>query len=110
MDLATRLAKVKFISKGAKINEEEETEDNEDNQNEDNYNKVNHVKVKVPDDGTTHNVSAERVRDGNGNKISSTSVWNYNIEGGEVSNVELIGPGEYNIYVDGNLVKTEKIK
>lgn len=99
-----------FISKGAKINEEEETEDNEDNQNEDNYNKVNHVKVKVPDDGSTHNVSAERIRDGNGNKISATSVWNYNIEGGEVSNVELIGPGEYNIYVDGNLVKTEKIK
>lgn len=99
-----------YISKGAKIKEEEETEGNEENQNEENYNKVNHVKVKVPDDGTTHNVSAERVKDGNGNKISATSVWNYNIEGGEVSNVELIGPGEYNIYVDGNIVKTEKIK
>ena len=99
-----------FISKGAKINEEEETEDNEDNQNEDNYNKVNHVKVKVPDDGSTHNVSAERVKDGSGNKIGATSVWNYNVDGGDVSNVELIGPGEYNIYVDGNLVKTEKIK
>lgn len=99
-----------YISKGSKIKEEEETEDNEENQNEENYNKVNHVKVKVPDDGTTHNVSAERVKDGSGNKIGATSVWNYNVDGGDVSNVELIGPGEYNIYVDGNLVKTEKIK
>ena len=98
-----------FISKGSK-NDQEENDDKENKQNDDNYNKVNHVKVKVPDDGSTHNVSAERVKDGSGNKIGATSVWNYNVDGGEVSNVELIGPGEYNIYVDGNLVKTEKIK
>ena len=98
-----------FISKGLK-NDQEENDDKENKQNDDNYNKVNHVKVKVPDDGSTHNVSAERVKDGNGNKIGATSVWNYNVDGGDVSNVELIGPGEYNIYVDGNLVKTEKIK
>ena len=98
-----------FISKGSK-NDQEENDDKENKQNDDSYNKVNHVKVKVPDDGSTHNVSAERVKDGNGNKIGATSVWNYNVDGGDVSNVELIGPGEYNIYVDGNLVKTEKIK
>lgn len=99
-----------YISKGAKVDEEENDDDNENNQNEDSFNKVNHVKVKVPDDGATHNVSADRVKDGNGNKIGATSVWNYNVDSGQVSNVELIGPGEYNIYVDGNLVKTEKIK
>ena len=98
-----------FISRGSK-NDQEENDENDNKQIEDNYNKVNHVKVKVPDDGSTHNVSAERVKDGNGNKIGATSVWNYNVDGGDVSNVELIGPGEYNIYVDGNLVKTEKIK
>ncbi|MBS4883053.1 MAG: Stk1 family PASTA domain-containing Ser/Thr kinase [Peptoniphilus harei] len=98
-----------FISKGSK-NDQEENDENDNKQIEDNYNKVNHVKVKVPDDGSTHNVSAERVKDGSGNKIGATSVWNYNVDGGDVSNVELIGPGEYNIYVDGNLVKTEKIK
>lgn len=103
-----------FISKGSKNDQEENDENdnkqNDNKQNDDSYNKVNHVKVKVPDDGSTHNVSAERVKDGNGNKIGATSVWNYNVDGGDVSNVELIGPGEYNIYVDGNLVKTEKIK
>ena len=103
-----------FISKGSKNDQEENDEtdnkQNDNKQNDDSYNKVNHVKVKVPDDGSTHNVSAERVKDGNGNKIGATSVWNYNVDGGDVSNVELIGPGEYNIYVDGNLVKTEKIK
>lgn len=98
-----------FISKGSK-NDQEENDENDNKQIEDNYNKVNHVKVKVPDDGSTHNVSAERVKDGSGNKIGATSVWNYNVDGGDVSNVELIGPGEYNIYVDGNLVKSEKIK
>ncbi|MBS6719626.1 MAG: Stk1 family PASTA domain-containing Ser/Thr kinase [Peptoniphilus harei] len=98
-----------FISKGSK-NDQEENDENDNKQIEDNYNKVNHVKVKVPDDGSTHNVSAERVKDGSGNKIGATSVWNYNVDGGDVSNVELIGPGEYNIYVDGNLVKTVKIK
>ncbi|MDU5569685.1 MAG: Stk1 family PASTA domain-containing Ser/Thr kinase [Peptoniphilus harei] len=98
-----------FISRGSK-NDQEENDENDNKQIEDNYNKVNHVKVKVPDDGSTHNVSAERVKDGSGNKIGATSVWNYNVDGGDVSNVELIGPGEYNIYVDGNLVKTEKIK
>ncbi|MDU1022965.1 MAG: Stk1 family PASTA domain-containing Ser/Thr kinase [Peptoniphilus harei] len=98
-----------FISKGSK-NDQEENDENDNKQNDDSYNKVNHVKVKVPDDGSTHNVSAERVKDGSGNKIGATSVWNYNVDGGDVSNVELIGPGEYNIYVDGNLVKTEKIK
>ena len=98
-----------FISKGSK-NDQEENDENDNKQNDDSYNKVNHVKVKVPDDGSTHNVSAERVKYGNGNKIGATSVWNYNVDGGDVSNVELIGPGEYNIYVDGNLVKTEKIK
>lgn len=98
-----------FISKGSK-NDQEENDQTDNKQNDDSYNKVNHVKVKVPDDGSTHNVSAERVKDGNGNKIGATSVWNYNVDGGDVSNVELIGPGEYNIYVDGNLVKTEKIK
>ena len=103
-----------FISKGSKNDQEENDEtdnkQNDNKQNDDSYNKVNHVKVKVPDDGSTHNVSAERVKDGSGNKIGATSVWNYNVDGGDVSNVELIGPGEYNIYVDGNLVKTEKIK
>lgn len=99
-----------YISKGAKVGEEENEDDNENNQNGDSFNKVNHVKVKVPDDGATHNVSADRVKDGNGNKIGAISVWNYNVDSGQVSNVELIGPGEYNIYVDGNLVKTEKIK
>ena len=103
-----------FISKGSKNDQEENDENdnkqNDNKQNDDSYNKVNHVKVKVPDDGSTHNVSAERVKDGSGNKIGATSVWNYNVDGGDVSNVELIGPGEYNIYVDGNLVKTEKIK
>ena len=103
-----------FIAKGSKNDQEENDENdnkqNDNKQNDDSYNKVNHVKVKVPDDGSTHNVSAERVKDGNGNKIGATSVWNYNVDGGDVSNVELIGPGEYNIYVDGNLVKTEKLK
>lgn len=101
-----------YISKGPKIDEEEDLneKENEESNNEDNYNKVNHIKVKVPDDGESHRVNAERVRDANGNKIGSQTVWNYNIEAGDVASVELIGPGEYNIYVDGNLVKTEKIK
>ena len=101
-----------YISKGAKIEDEEDLNenDNEENNSEKNYNKVNHVKVKVPDDGEGHRVNAERVRDANGNKIGAQTVWNYNIEAGDVASVELIGPGEYNIYVDGNLVKTEKIK
>lgn len=101
-----------YISKGAKIEDEEDLneKDNEENNSEKNYNKVNHVKVKVPDDGEGHRVNAERVKDANGNKIGAQTVWNYNIEAGDVASVELIGPGEYNIYVDGNLVKTEKIK
>lgn len=101
-----------YISKGPKIDEEEDLneKENEESNNEDNYNRVNHIKVKVPDDGESHRVNAERVRDANGNKIGSQTVWNYNIEAGDVASVELIGPGEYNIYVDGNLVKTEKIK
>ena len=101
-----------YISKGPKIEDEEDLneKDNEENNSENNYNKVNHVKVKVPDDGEGHRVNAERVRDANGNKIGAQTVWNYNIEAGDVASVELIGPGEYNIYVDGNLVKTEKIK
>ena len=101
-----------YISKGPKIEDEEDLneKDNEENNSEKNYNKVNHVKVKVPDDGEGHRVNAERVRDANGNKIGAQTVWNYNIEAGDVASVELIGPGEYNIYVDGNLVKTEKIK
>lgn len=101
-----------YISKGPKIDEEEDLneKENEESNNEDNYNKVNHIKVKVPDDGESHRVNAERVKDANGNKIGSQTVWNYNIEAGDVASVELIGPGEYNIYVDGNLVKTEKIK
>lgn len=101
-----------YISKGPKIDEDEDLneKENEESNNEDNYNKVNHIKVKVPDDGESHRVNAERVKDANGNKIGSQTVWNYNIEAGDVASVELIGPGEYNIYVDGNLVKTEKIK
>lgn len=102
-----------YISKGSKIDEEEdlnEKENTENTSNEDNYNKVNHIKVKVPDDGESHRVNAERVKDASGNKIGAQTVWNYNIEAGDVASVELIGPGEYNIYVDGNLVKTEKIK
>ncbi|GAI18467.1 unnamed protein product, partial [marine sediment metagenome] len=79
-------------------------------ENENGYNKVNNVKVKVPDDGETHKVTAERVKDAKGNKISAQSVWNYNIDSGETTTVELIGPGEYNIYVDGNIAKTETIK
>ena len=99
-----------YISKGAKIEEEETESEIQDTENQDNYNRINHVKVKVPDDGESHRVTADRVKDANGNKIGATSVWNYNVEAGDVANVELIGPGEYNIYVDGNLVKTEKIK
>lgn len=99
-----------YISKGPKIEEEETESEIQDTENQDNYNRINHVKVKVPDDGESHRVTADRVRDANGNKIGATSVWNYNVEAGDVANVELIGPGEYNIYVDGNLVKTEKIK
>lgn len=95
-----------YISKGAKLEEEREDERNK----EENSNKVNNVKVQVPDDGASHNVSAERVRDGSGNKIGAISVWDANIESGQVSNVELTGSGEYNIYVDGNLVKTEKVR
>lgn len=99
-----------YISKGPKIEEEETENEIQDTENQDNYNRINHVKVKVPDDGESHRVTADRVKDANGNKIGATSVWNYNVEAGDVANVELIGPGEYNIYVDGNLVKTEKIK
>ncbi|MEQ3346152.1 Stk1 family PASTA domain-containing Ser/Thr kinase [Peptoniphilus senegalensis] len=99
-----------YISKGPKIEEEETESEIQDTENQDNYNRINHVKVKVPDDGESHRVTADRVKDANGNKIGATSVWNYNVEAGDVANVELIGPGEYNIYVDGNLVKTEKIK
>lgn len=99
-----------YISKGPKIEEEETESEIQDTENQDNYNRINHVKVKVPDDGESHRVNADRVKDANGNKIGATSVWNYNVEAGDVANVELIGPGEYNIYVDGNLVKTEKIK
>lgn len=99
-----------YISKGPKVEEEETESEIQDTENQDNYNRINHVKVKVPDDGESHRVTADRVKDANGNKIGATSVWNYNVEAGDVANVELIGPGEYNIYVDGNLVKTEKIK
>lgn len=99
-----------YISKGPKIEEEETESEIQDTENQDNYNRINHVKVKVPDDGESHRVTADRVKDANGNKIGATSVWNYNVGAGDVANVELIGPGEYNIYVDGNLVKTEKIK
>jgi len=106
-----------YISEGSKDEEDkslesttEEKKENEKNNDTDKYNRIKYVKVRVPDDGDTHNVTAERVVDASGNKISPRSVWNYNIEAGDTSNVELIGPGEYNIYVDGNLVKTEKIK
>ena len=97
-----------YISKGASDDEEENEDTTEENEN--GYNKVNNVKVKVPDDGETHKVTAERVKDAKGNKISAQSVWNYNIDSGETTTVELIGPGEYNIYVDGNIAKTETIK
>ncbi|MDU2109674.1 MAG: Stk1 family PASTA domain-containing Ser/Thr kinase [Peptoniphilus lacydonensis] len=97
-----------YISKGASDDEEENEDTTEENEN--GYNKVNNVKVKVPADGETHKVTAERVKDAKGNKISAQSVWNYNIDSGETTTVELIGPGEYNIYVDGNIAKTETIK
>ena len=101
-----------YISKGPKVEDEDRNDDkNSDEGNkEDNFNKVNHIKVKVPDDGESHKVSADRVKDGSGNKTGGQTVWNYNVEAGDVASVELIGPGEYNIYVDGNLVKTEKIR
>lgn len=101
-----------YISKGPKVEDEDRNDDkNSDESNkEDNFNKVNHIKVKVPDDGESHKVSADRVKDGSGNKTGGQTVWNYNVEAGDVASVELIGPGEYNIYVDGNLVKTEKIR
>lgn len=101
-----------YISKGPKVEDEDRNDDkNSDEGNkEDNFNKVNHIKVKVPDDGESHKVSADRIKDGSGNKTGGQTVWNYNVEAGDVASVELIGPGEYNIYVDGNLVKTEKIR
>ena len=101
-----------YISKGPKTDADDRNEDknSDDNNKDDNFNKVNHIKIKVPDDGDSHKVSADRVRDGNGNKTGAQTVWNYNVEAGDVASVELIGPGDYNIYVDGNLVKTEKIR
>ncbi|MBU5669117.1 Stk1 family PASTA domain-containing Ser/Thr kinase [Peptoniphilus sp. MSJ-1] len=110
-----------YISNGSSEDEEEATsssrnESNNEkaeetnNTNTDKFNKVKYVKVKVPDDGNNHKVLAERVVDASGNKISPRTVWNYNVEAGDTSNVELIGPGEYNIYVDDNLIRTEKVK
>lgn len=92
------------------VSEGPAAEDKEDENNEQtDYNQVNYVKVKVPDDGESHHVVAKRTRDYNGNKDGS-KVWDYNVDPGETSNVELIGPGEYEIYMDDSLVKTEVVK
>lgn len=97
-----------YVSEGAK-NDTEIEEDDETKENKTDFNQVNYVKVKVPDDGQTHKVIARRIKDYNGNNDGS-KVWDYNIDPGETSNVELVGPGEYEIYVDDSLVKTEVVK
>lgn len=95
-----------YVSEGA---EDGATDEDNGNDGGTDFNQVNYVKVKVPDDGKSHKVVAKRVKDYNGNRDGS-KVWDYNIDPGDTSNVELIGPGEYEIYVDDSLVKTEVVK
>lgn len=97
------------------ISEELNTDDNNDsnsNKNDTNkldFNKVTKVSVRIPDDGENHNVIAKRVKTYDGKKTDK-EVWNFNREPGSVDDVELVGPGTYEIYVDGTIVKTEVVE
>ncbi|MDO5715122.1 MAG: Stk1 family PASTA domain-containing Ser/Thr kinase [Tissierellia bacterium] len=80
---------------------------NKDNDNEEESSSnipTKTVKVQVPDDGQRHRVVAKRVVNSRGNTVD-TVVWNYGIDSGDQADVELIGKGKYEIYINDRLIR-----
>ena len=111
-----------YVSKGPQtediVDESEESDSNKDNREEqDSENnssnsdvKTYSYKIKVPDDGKTHNIKAYRVKNSKGEEVNQDPIWNYNRDPGSTDNIKLIGKGVYEIYIDDQYVGQEVVK
>lgn len=111
-----------YVSKGPQtediVDESEESDSNKGNREEqDSENnssntdvKTYSYKIKVPDDGKTHNIKAYRVKNSNGEEVNQDPIWNYNRDPGSTDNIKLIGKGVYEIYIDDQYVGQEVVK
>ena len=111
-----------YVSKGPQtediVDESEESDSNKGNREEqDSENnssnsdvKTYSYKIKVPDDGKTHNIKAYRVKNSKGEEVNQDPIWNYNRDPGSTDNIKLIGKGVYEIYIDDQYVGQEVVK
>ena len=111
-----------YVSKGPQtediVDESEESHSNKGNREEqDSENnssnsdvKTYSYKIKVPDDGKTHNIKAYRVKNSKGEEVNQDPIWNYNRDPGSTDNIKLIGKGVYEIYIDDQYVGQEVVK
>lgn len=111
-----------YVSKGPQtediVDESEESDSNKGNREEqDSENnssnsdvKTYSYKIKVPDDGKTHNIKAYRVKNSKGEEVNQDPIWNYNRDSGSTDNIKLIGKGVYEIYIDDQYVGQEVVK
>lgn len=111
-----------YVSKGPQtediVDESEEIDSNKGNREEqDSENnssnsdvKTYSYKIKVPDDGKTHNIKAYRVKNSKGEEVNQDPIWNYNRDPGSTDNIKLIGKGVYEIYIDDQYVGQEVVK
>lgn len=111
-----------YVSKGPQtediVDESEESDSNKGNREEqdsDNNSSNSDVKtysykIKVPDDGKTHNIKAYRVKNSKGEEVNQDPIWNYNRDPGSTDNIKLIGKGVYEIYIDDQYVGQEVVK
>lgn len=88
------------------IREEQDSENNSSNSDVKTYS----YKIKVPDDGKTHNIKAYRVKNSKGEEVNQDPIWNYNRDPGSTDNIKLIGKGVYEIYIDDQYVGQEVVK
>lgn len=86
--------------------EEQDSENNSSNSDVKTYS----YKIKVPDDGKTHNIKAYRVKNSKGEEVNQDPIWNYNRDPGSTDNIKLIGKGVYEIYIDDQYVGQEVVK
>lgn len=86
--------------------EEQDSENNSSNSDVKTYS----YKIKVPDDGKTHNIKAYRVKNSKGEEVNQDPIWNYNRDSGSTDNIKLIGKGVYEIYIDDQYVGQEVVK
>lgn len=97
------------LAEDLNMEDNNEEDSNKNNVDKLDFNKVTKVNVKIPDDGERHNIVAKRVKTYDG-KASDKEVWNFNRDPGTVDEVKLIGPGTYEIYLDGTVIRTEVVE